>query len=94
VVVTAEVERGVGFEGRINVGLKGLIAATASIALMAAPTVAAAQTTAMPATENVSGMQLTDEDGPNWFVLLGVGVAVALLIWVLLDDDDDAPTSP
>jgi hypothetical protein len=76
------------------VGLKGFLAAAASIALMAAPTVAAAQTAAIPATESVSGMQVSDEDGPNWFVLLGAGVAVILLILVLVDDDDDAPASP
>jgi hypothetical protein len=76
------------------VGLKGLIAATASLALMAAPTVVAAQTTALPATESVSGMQISDEDGPNWFVLIGAGIAIVLLILVLVDDDDDAPASP
>jgi hypothetical protein len=61
---------------------------------MAAPTIATAQTTALPATESASGMQLSDEGGPNWFVLLGAGVALILLVLVLVDDDDDAPTSP
>ena len=80
---------------------KGLIAATASIALMATPAMAASSasaaaaksaTTAMaPADETVDGLQM--EGGGNIVVILLALIAVGLGIWALLDNDD-APASP
>jgi glycerol uptake facilitator-like aquaporin len=74
------------------VGFKGLIAATAAVALMTAPTVAAAQTAPAPATETVdSGSELR-----GGFVIPLIAV-VAIILGILAatnDDDDDLPTTP
>lgn len=78
-------------------GLKDLIAATAAIGLMATPTLVSAQTAPTPAPtyETVSGMQQSDDGFGGVFVWVGVAVALGLLAWVVLDDDDeDAPASP
>ncbi|HJQ16797.1 MAG TPA: hypothetical protein VJ859_07325 [Allosphingosinicella sp.] len=81
--------------------LKGLIAATASIALMAAPAVAAGSAPAsaaptslavQPAGDTMDGMQLTGSG--NIVIILLAAVAVGLGIWALLDNGHDKPTSP
>ncbi len=83
---------------------KGLIAAATSLALVTAPTVAAAQTTAAtvasatqevaPAGETVNGEQLRG----GWIIPLIALIAVILGLCVGTDicggDDDDLPTSP
>jgi hypothetical protein len=84
------------------VGFKGLIAATASVALMAAPTMATAQTSAAaarsaevaPASETVDGEQLRG----GFIIPLIALIAVILGLCVATDicggDDEDLPTSP
>ncbi|HEX8306988.1 MAG TPA: hypothetical protein VF645_01045 [Allosphingosinicella sp.] len=83
---------------------KGLIAATASVALMTAPTMAAAQASASaaastarevaPSTETVDGEQLRG----GWIIPLIALIAIILGICAATDicggDDDDQPTSP
>ena len=81
---------------------KGLIAATASVALMTTPTLAAAQATSAaarsaevaPATETVEGEQLRG----GWIIPLIALIAIILGLCVATDlcggDDDDQPTSP
>ncbi|HEX8262925.1 MAG TPA: hypothetical protein VF547_08635 [Allosphingosinicella sp.] len=83
-------------------GFKGLIAATTSVALIAAPTMAAAQTSAAaarstevaPATETVEGEQLRG----GWIIPLIALIAIILGLCVATDqcggDDDDLPHSP
>jgi glycerol uptake facilitator-like aquaporin len=75
------------------VGFKGLIAATAAVALMAAPTVAAAQSVEVaPASETVSeGSELR-----GGFIIPLIAL-VAIILGILAatnDNDDDLPTSP
>jgi hypothetical protein len=76
------------------VGFKGLIAATAAVALMTAPTVAAAQSApeVAPASESVdSGSQLR-----GGFIIPLIAI-VAIILGILAathDDDDDLPHSP
>jgi hypothetical protein len=86
------------------VAFKGLIAAATSLALVAAPTMAAAQTTAAttasatheiaPATETVDGEQLRG----GFIIPLIALIAVILGLCVATDicggDDEDLPTSP
>ncbi|HLL32025.1 MAG TPA: hypothetical protein VK403_13625 [Allosphingosinicella sp.] len=83
---------------------KGLIAATASVALMTTPTLAMAQTAAAtsataaqevaPAGETVEGEQLRG----GWIIPLIALIAIILGICAATDicggDDDDPPTSP
>ena len=83
---------------------KGLIAATASVALMVTPAVAAAQSTAqaarastevVPATENIDeGSELRG----GFIIPLIALIAVILGLCVATDicggDDNDLPTSP
>lgn len=83
-------------------GFKGLIAATTSVALIAAPTVAVAQTSAAaarsaevaPATERVEGEQLRG----GFIIPLIALIAIILGLCVATDqcggDDDDLPHSP
>ena len=78
--------------------LKRLIAATASIALMATPamaagTSAAASSTAAPASEKVDGMQAFGGSG-NIAVILAALVAVGLGIYFLTKNHDHPPASP
>ena len=79
--------------------LKGIIAATASVALMATPTMAAAQSAAQaaasaevaPATETVDGEQLR-----GGFIIPLIAI-VAIILGILAatnDNDDDLPHSP
>src|SRR5688572_8565292 len=80
-------------KGDKNVVFKGLIAATASLALMAAPAVAAGSTTAAaaqaaqvnPASEDVEGLEASG----NIVIIVLALIAVGLGIWALLDDGDD-----
>ena len=81
---------------------KGLIAATASVALIASPTMAAAQATAAaarstevaPATETVEGEQLRG----GFIIPLIALIAIILGLCVATEqcggDDDDLPHSP
>ena len=74
-------------------GFKGLIAATAAVALMTAPTVAAAQSApeVAPASESVSGSELR-----GGFVIPLIAL-IAVILGILAathDDDDDLPHSP
>ena len=85
-------------------GFKGLIAAATSVAMIAAPTIATAQTTAgttasasrevAPATESVDGDQLRG----GFIIPLIALIAVILGLCVATDlcggDDDDLPKSP
>jgi hypothetical protein len=80
--------------------LKRLIAATASIALMATPAMAApsagsstASSTAAPASEKVDGMQAFGGSG-NIAVILAALVAVGLGIYFLTKNHDHPPASP
>jgi hypothetical protein len=79
------------------VGFKGIIAATASVALMAAPTVAAAQTSSAattevaPAGENVQGSELRG----GFIIPLIALVAIILgIIAATRGNNDDLPHSP
>jgi len=83
--------------------LNQIIAAAASVAFMAAPTIASAQqapgnattTEVAPAAEHVSGSQL---EGNGWIYAL-VGVTVLILLIILVTDNNnhhnnDLPHSP
>jgi hypothetical protein len=76
------------------VGFKGLIAATTSVALIAAPTMAAAQTRSgevAPAAETVNGDQLR-----GGFIIPLIAL-IAIILGILAathDDDKDLPHSP
>ncbi len=79
---------------------KGLIAATASLALMATPAMSAGSTPAAaaqsatevaPAGESADGMELTGRG--NVVIIVLALIAVGLGLWALLDNDD-APASP
>jgi hypothetical protein len=87
------------------VGFKGLMTATVSVALMAAPTMAAAQATTSavaaasnarevaPAAETVQGEQLRG----GFIIPLIALIAIILGLCVATNvcgDDDDLPTSP
>jgi glycerol uptake facilitator-like aquaporin len=75
------------------VGFKGFIAATAAVALMAAPTVAAAQSVEVaPASETVSeGSELRG----GFIIPLIALVAIILgILAAINDDDDNLPPSP
>lgn len=78
---------------------KGLIAAGASLALMATPALAAEASATVgtmevaPAGESVSGQQIA---GGNWFIIAVAVVAVGLGLWAILDNGHhhDRPVSP
>jgi len=75
---------------------KGLIAATAAVALMASPTVAVAQSAAAqtaqlaPADESVEGSELRG----GFIIPLIAIIAIILGILAATNNDDDLPTSP
>ena len=80
-------------------GFKGLIAATTSVALMVAPTMAAAQTTASaastevaPAGENVQGSELR-----GGFIIPLIAL-IAIILGIIAatrgNNDGDLPHSP
>jgi len=74
------------------VGFKALVAATASVALMTAPTVAAAQAApeVAPASETVEGSELRG----GFIIPLIAIVAIILGILAALHEDEDPPHSP
>jgi glycerol uptake facilitator-like aquaporin len=78
------------------VGFKGLIAATASVALIATPTIAAAQkavpatTEVAPAGEGVSGSELRG----GFIIPLIALIAIILGILAATHNNDDLPHSP
>ena len=71
---------------------KLLLTSATAIALVTAPTIAAAQITAVPvaevepASETVTGSAM---DGDMTYVWIGQGVVALALLFILLDDDDD-----
>ena len=74
-------------------GFKGLITATAAVALMAAPTMAAAQSVEVaPAAESIDeGSELR-----GGFIIPLIAI-IAIILGILAatnDDDDDLPSSP
>jgi hypothetical protein len=84
------------------VGFKGLIAATASVALIASPTMAAAQASSAaarsaevaPATETVDGEQLRGGFIIPLIALIAIILGICAATDVCGGDDDDLPTSP
>lgn len=77
---------------------KGLIAATASVALMVTPTVAAAQQAAAAATEVAPAGETIDEGSElrGGFIIPLIAI-IAIILGILAatnDDDDDLPHSP
>ena len=83
-------------------GFKGLIAATASVALIATPTMAAAQATSAaarsaevaPATETVEGEQLRGGFIIPLIALIAIILGLCAATDVCGGDDDDIPHSP
>lgn len=76
---------------------KGLIAATAAVALAAAPAVAARNSALTPASETVRGAQQDDDGEGNagTYVIAAVAVGVAVLgLVIAVGGGDDAPSSP
>lgn len=80
---------------------KGLIAATASVALIATPTMAAAQATTAavtaevaPASETVEGEQLRGGFIIPLIALIAVILGICAATDVCGGDEDDLPTSP
>jgi len=75
------------------VGFKGLIVATTAVALMAAPTMAAAQSVEVaPASESIDG----GSELRGGFIIPLIAI-VAIILGILAathDDDDDLPHSP
>ncbi len=77
---------------------KGIIAATASVALMVTPTVAAAQQAAAVATEVAPANETIDEGSElrGGFIIPLIAI-IAIILGILAatnDDDDDLPHSP
>jgi len=85
-------------KGEADVIFKGIIAATAAVALSATPALAAASNARAaavelaPATETVDGAEM--EDGGNVVVIVLALIAAGLGLWVILDDGGEEPTSP
>jgi hypothetical protein len=85
-------------KGEADVGFKGLIAATASVALMATPTIASAQqaraatTEVAPAGENVQGQELR-----GGFIIPLIAL-IAIILGIIAatrgNNDGDLPHSP
>ena len=78
-------------------GFKGIIAATASVALMAAPTMAAAQTSAAatevaPAGENVQGSEL--RGGFIIPIIALIAIILGIIAATRGNNDGDLPHSP
>jgi hypothetical protein len=86
------------------VGFKGLIAATASVALMTAPTMAAAQASSAasasasrevaPAAETVDGEQLRGGFIIPLIALIAIILGLCAGTNICGGDDNDQPTSP
>jgi len=83
-------------KGEVDVIFKGLIAATAAVALAATPAIAASNSASAlsiaPAAESVDGSEL--DGGANIVVVVLAIVAAGLGLWVILDGDDEKPVSP
>jgi hypothetical protein len=85
-------------KGEADVGFKGLLAATASVALMATPTIAAAQqaaaptaaTEVAPAGEKVDGSELRG----GFIIPLIAVVAIILGVLAATHKSHDLPHSP
>ena len=78
-------------------GFKGLIAAATSVALIAAPTMAAAQTRTgevAPAAETVKGDQLRGGFIIPLIALIAIILGLCAGTDICGGDDDDLPTSP
>ena len=85
-------------------GFKGLIAAATSVALIAAPTIATAQTTTAttasvtqevaPSAESVEGDQLRGGFIIPLIALIAVILGLCAATSLCGGDDDDLPTSP
>lgn len=67
-----------------------VVTAAATVALMAAPTVAAAQSTIEPASETVEGSELRG----GFIIPLIAIIAIILGILAATHDDEDPPHSP
>jgi acyl-CoA hydrolase len=86
-------------EGRIAVDFKGIIAAAASVALMATPTIAGAQraapraatTEVAPASENANGSEL---HGGFVIPLIAIAAIVLIIILATRHHHNNLPTSP
>jgi hypothetical protein len=86
------------------VGFKGLIAATTSVALMAAPTMAAAQAPTpasasttrevAPAAERVDGEQLRGGFIIPLIALIAIILGLCVATNICGGDDEELPTSP
>lgn len=83
------------YEGRTNVVFKGIIAAAASVALMATPAMAAASASSQAAQASVQAETVEGMEMRGGFVvpILAI-IAVILGLWALLDDGKDRPVSP
>jgi hypothetical protein len=78
-------------KGEADVVFKKVITATCAAALMAAPTVAAAQSAPIePASESVDGSQLRG----GFIIPLIAIVAIILGILAAMHEDEDPPHSP
>ena len=78
---------------------KGIIAATASVALMVTPAVAAAQSSAQAATTEVApaGETVTDGSQLRGGFIIPLIALIAIILGLLAathDNDDDLPHSP
>ena len=78
---------------------KGIIAATASVALMVTPAVAAAQSSAQAATTEVApaGETITDGSQLRGGFIIPLIALIAIILGILAatnDNDDDLPHSP
>jgi hypothetical protein len=82
------------------VGFKGIIAATASVALMVAPTMAAAQSSAVPtaqvspAGESVQGSELRGGFIIPLIALIAIILGLCVATKQCGGDDDNLPHSP
>ena len=85
-----------GLVGRSIVSFKGLITATAALALVAAPTVAAAAPQAAvsvaPASESVEGDSALR--GCGGFIVAIIAAAAIIAGIIIIANEDDEPNSP
>ncbi len=87
-----EIKLSLSTKGEANVVFKGLIAATAAIALATTPALAQASAAPAPAAETVEeGSELR---GGIIVPLIAVIAVILGILALTSDDDDDLPTSP
>jgi hypothetical protein len=79
-------------KGEADVVFKGLIAATAAVALSATPAIAAGNTNIAPASETVSGSEQMSTSG--WIIAAFAVLAAIGGIVAAASGGDDAPVSP